>query len=60
MPDKTRSAENLLKGYAAEAQQFNDAFEDIREMCKFDNNGGCKINTADGCGILICPLTRIA
>jgi hypothetical protein len=59
MSNETRSAENLLEGYASEAQQFNKAFEDIREMCKFDDHGGCKINTADGCNILICPLTRI-
>jgi hypothetical protein len=59
MSNKTRSAESLLEGYAYEAQQSSDAFEDIREMCKFDDHGGCKINTADGCGILICPLTRI-
>lgn len=50
---------SVLKATVVVAQKLNDDFEELAIDCENSNgHGGCLINTADGCLILSCPLTR--
>jgi len=50
---------SVLKATVVVAQMLNDDFGELSPDCENANgNGGCLINTADGCRILGCPLAR--
>jgi len=49
----------LIKATAKLAQTLNKNFEDLAADCENANGqGGCLINTADGCLMLGCPLVE--
>ena len=53
------SVTGVLQAYAKMAQGLNEEFGVLAEDCENANgSGGCLINTADGCLILGCPLTK--
>jgi len=52
-------ATGVLKAYAKIGQDLNREFEELAADCENANgHGGCHINTADGCLMLGCPLTK--
>jgi hypothetical protein len=55
----TADTQELLKKTVIIGQYSADFFEELACECKHSNgHGGCRINTADGCRMLGCPLTR--
>ncbi len=55
----TADTQELLKKTVIVGQYAADMFEELACECEHANgHGGCMINTADGCKILGCPLTR--
>jgi len=57
--DVSGSTADVLKATVIVVQKLANDFEELAIDCEnFNGHGGCMINTADGCKILGCPLTR--